>query len=233
MIEVYRAVLAWPDVTPGMVAAIHTFGELLHFHPHLHALVSDGAFAPDGTFIGLPELDSQPFEKLWQRKVFDLLLKRGKIDEPLVTQTLGWQHSGFSVNFAVRLGPHDTAGRERLAQYMLRCPFSLQRMIRVTSEGKVLYRAEKRVPRRFPQPGAQTLLAGVARNFQVFDPLGGADQAGLAHRSVGVPPLWPSHAHRRLRPARPAPRDRKDPATLRPLGAALPRAAPRPRRGAA
>ncbi len=40
VIEVYRAVLARQDVTPGMVAAIHTFGELLHFHPHLHALVT-------------------------------------------------------------------------------------------------------------------------------------------------------------------------------------------------
>ena len=67
------------------MAAIHT-GELLHCHPHLHALVTDGEFAPDGTFIGLPELEPEPFEKLWQRKVFELLLKRGKIDESLVRQ---------------------------------------------------------------------------------------------------------------------------------------------------
>ena len=116
-----------------MVAGIHTFGQLVHFHPHIHALATDGAFAPDGTFMPLPELDRQPFEKLWQKKVFDLLLKRGKIDEALVTQMLGWQHSGFDVNFAVRLGPDDVAGRERLAHYMLRCPFSLQRLIRLTA----------------------------------------------------------------------------------------------------
>ena len=36
---------------------------------HLHALVTDGAFAPDGTFIALPELDDEPFEKLWQKMV--------------------------------------------------------------------------------------------------------------------------------------------------------------------
>ncbi len=34
-----------------------------------HAIVTDGAFAPDGTFIALPELESEPFEKLWQSKV--------------------------------------------------------------------------------------------------------------------------------------------------------------------
>ncbi len=113
----------------------------------------------------------EPFEKLWQSKVFDLLLKRGKIDESFVTQMMGWQHSGFGVNFAVRLGAGDLAGRERLAQYMLRCPFSLDRMIRVTDEGKVLYLAEKKTPRRFPKPASGDLLGHVARNFQVFDPL--------------------------------------------------------------
>ncbi len=49
--------------------------KLLHWHAHIYALVTDGAFAPDGTFIALTEVDSEPFEKLWQRKVFDSLLK--------------------------------------------------------------------------------------------------------------------------------------------------------------
>ncbi|MCH8332579.1 hypothetical protein IIC65_01485, partial [Candidatus Sumerlaeota bacterium] len=40
------------------------------------------------------ECDTEPFEKLWQKKVFDLLLKRGKIDQSLVTQMLGWQLIG-------------------------------------------------------------------------------------------------------------------------------------------
>ncbi len=63
----------------------HTFGELVHFHPHLHALVTDGAFATDGTFIPLPSADIEPFEKLWQEMVFDLLLKQNKIDPSVVT----------------------------------------------------------------------------------------------------------------------------------------------------
>jgi hypothetical protein len=112
-----------------------------------------------------------PFEKLWPRKVFDLLLNRGKIDEALVTQMLGWHHARFAVNFAVRLDADDHAGRERLAHSMLRCPFSLQRLIRVTDEGKVLYRAEENTPQRFPTPAGPDLFGGVARNFQVFDPL--------------------------------------------------------------
>ena len=34
------------------------------------------------------------------RKVFDLLLKRGKINQSLVTQMLGWKHSGRSIHFS-------------------------------------------------------------------------------------------------------------------------------------
>jgi hypothetical protein len=174
VLEVYRAVLDRSDVTPGMMAAIHTFGQVLHFHPHLHALVSDGAFSPDGTFIPVPQLDGEPFEKLWQRKVFDLLRKRGKISESLVTQMTSWRHSGFSVHLGAKIDADDVAGRERLAQYMLRCPFSLERMIRVTDQGTVLYLAEKNTPQRFPHPATADLFGGspgVARNFQVFDPL--------------------------------------------------------------
>ncbi len=83
VLEVDRAVLDRRDVTPAMFAAIHTFGELVHWHPHLHALVTNGVFAPDGTFITLPALDNKPFEKLWQKKVFDLRPRRTRAARPL------------------------------------------------------------------------------------------------------------------------------------------------------
>jgi hypothetical protein len=41
---------------------------------------------------------------------------------------LGSPHSGFSVDHSVYLAPHDTAGLQRLAEYILRCPFSLARV---------------------------------------------------------------------------------------------------------
>ncbi len=39
---------------------------------------------PARLFIPRPEVDTEPFERLWQKKVFALLLQRGKIDESLV-----------------------------------------------------------------------------------------------------------------------------------------------------
>ena len=38
------------DGVPAIVMAIHTFGEYLDFHPHLHALVADGLFDREGKF---------------------------------------------------------------------------------------------------------------------------------------------------------------------------------------
>ncbi len=43
-----RRPLGRDDVVPGRVAAIRTFGELLHGHPHLHAPLTCGAFTPEG-----------------------------------------------------------------------------------------------------------------------------------------------------------------------------------------
>jgi len=39
------------DVVPGMIGAIQTHGELLHWHPHIHVLITCGAFTPEGDFL--------------------------------------------------------------------------------------------------------------------------------------------------------------------------------------
>jgi len=54
ILETYREMAGGNDALPGMIAGIQTFGELLHFHPHIHALMTDGVFLPDGTFRQLP-----------------------------------------------------------------------------------------------------------------------------------------------------------------------------------
>ena len=54
-----RRLLGRDDVVPGMVAAIQTHGELLHWHPHIHTLVTCGAFTPEGEFLEVPEFDME------------------------------------------------------------------------------------------------------------------------------------------------------------------------------
>jgi len=71
-----------------------------------------------------------------------MLMREGKIDEALIKKLLGWRHAGFSLHHQVCIGSQDRMGREKLAQYILRSPFSQQKM-RYQPKGKtVLYRSK-------------------------------------------------------------------------------------------
>ena len=160
------------DATPGGALAIQTFGSLMHFHPHIHGLVTDGVFTPDGRFHPIPvNLTHEPFRRIWEDNVFRLLLDAGRIDHTVINQIRFWRHTGFSVDRSVRIPAADRDGLERLAQYMARSPFSLTRLLRITRTGQVVYHAEKHRPHRFPEPASDDLFGGVVRNYQVFDPL--------------------------------------------------------------
>jgi hypothetical protein len=44
--EVYKEVAPWGK--PGYILFVQTFGDLVTFHPHIHALVADGIFVESG-----------------------------------------------------------------------------------------------------------------------------------------------------------------------------------------
>ncbi len=100
--------------------------------------MSDGVFTPEGTFIALPTLAVEPFLKLWEHKVFKLLLGEGLITHEIVGQMRSWQHSGFSVDKSVLIAATDSDALERLVQYIARCPFSLERILKITQTGQVV-----------------------------------------------------------------------------------------------
>ena len=93
-----QRVLGRDDVLPGMIAAIQTHGELLHWHPHIHTLVTCGAFTPENEFLELPEFDMDRLLVAWQEAVFTLYLSEGKIEPAAVESMRSWCHSGFSVD---------------------------------------------------------------------------------------------------------------------------------------
>lgn len=107
----------------------------------------------------------------WQDAVFALYLNEGKIEPEVVENMRSWEHGGFSVDQSVLLSAGDRSGIERLVQYMVRCPFSLSRLVKVTDTGQVVYKAEKDACQVFPDPQADDLKVGVKRNFQILPPL--------------------------------------------------------------
>ena len=147
-----------------MIAGLQSHGELLHWHPHTHALVTCGAFTKDREFLEVAELDAERVLQLWEDRVFALLVKEERITEDVGEDMRAWDHSGFSVDQSVHLPAGDRAGIERLVQYMMRCPFSLARMIKVTEDGTVLYKSEKQHCRPFPDAKSATLRQGTSRN---------------------------------------------------------------------
>ena len=60
LVEYIQTTPGLPDGLPGIVMAIHTFGEYLDFHARLHALVADGLFVREGLFHVLPEVSLKP-----------------------------------------------------------------------------------------------------------------------------------------------------------------------------
>ena len=154
--EFMQTTLGLPDGLPGIVMAIHTFGEYLDFHPHLHALVADGLFTRDGQFHVLPEVSLKPVEEMFRARLITFLAKRGLLPPERANMLRGWVHSGFNIHRSRRVLSREREDLERLAQYIIRNPFSIDKMQFNTTSGTIIYRSE--------------INPKIQRNFEVFTP---------------------------------------------------------------
>ena len=155
LLEYLRTTLDLPDGLPGIVMAIHTFGEYLDFHPHLHALVADRLF------YVLPDAGLKPLEELFRARVITFLVDKGLLPPARAEMLRGWVHSGFNVHRSRRVLPDEREDLERLAQYIIRNPFAVEKMQvsppnRANPDGSVIYRSG--------------LNPKIQRNFEVFSP---------------------------------------------------------------
>jgi hypothetical protein len=134
-------------------------------------VVAEGVFLETGEFVPLPDAQTSKAEDFWRERVFRLLLDEHKIDEATVGMMRDWKHSGFSVDTSVRIEANDQAAMSRLVGYIARGPLSLARMVTRTPDGKIVYRASNANCWAFPKSGEQTVMEGILRNFEVFEPL--------------------------------------------------------------
>ncbi len=132
---------ARPGARPGLILFVQTFGDLVNYNPHIHVLAADGVFDAEGGFSVLPPLPRKLIEPWFRAEVLALLRREGLVTEGLAETMLTWRHTGFSVHNAVRIHARDAAGRRRLAQYMLRAPFALEKMSYEPVSGIVIYRS--------------------------------------------------------------------------------------------
>jgi hypothetical protein len=154
--EFQRTTLGLPEGTTGVVMAVHTFGEYLDFHPHLHALAADGLFVDSGFFHVMPDVSLAPLEELFRARVITFLVKKELLPPERARMLRGWTHSGFNVHRSERVPPSNREDMERLAQYIIRNPFSVDKMQPNSSGDSIIYRSG--------------MNPKIQRNFEVFSP---------------------------------------------------------------
>ena len=154
LLEFLRRSLNRPTGQLGMVMTIHTFGDYMRYNSHIHALVADGLFTDNGMFYVAPKVSTRPLEQLFRVRVIQMLVKEELLAPEMARKLLGWKHSGFSVHNGKPLRRDDAAGLERVAQYIIRNPFSEQKMVYNAENGTVIYRSR--------------MHAKTKRNFEIF-----------------------------------------------------------------
>ena len=79
----------------GIIAVFHPFGKDMRFQPHLHLIITEGAFDKAGRFIKQEFVPARNFAKCWQYHVSKNLQKAGVPNE-LFTHTYN-KYDGFYV----------------------------------------------------------------------------------------------------------------------------------------
>ncbi len=167
----HSAITAWlrqrtdqPDGQPGLIVAVQTFGDFLFWHPHVHVLAAAGVFAPNGDFHLAPPGGWQDLAELWRHAVLRRLRHASALADWQIAKLQNWRHSGFSVDAGeAPLAADDAAGRRRLAEYLLRAPFSLEKITYNAEAASVLYRSERhwRTKRNFEIFSASQFIAAL------------------------------------------------------------------------
>ena len=114
------------ETVPGVSVCVRTFGSVVHLHPHLHVLVTDGAFRRDGTLVPLPVPEPAVLEESWRRSLLAEFVRRGWLEEEAATGRLGWPHSGFGAYIGPRI--EEREGLLQVACYSARAPVAESRL---------------------------------------------------------------------------------------------------------
>jgi hypothetical protein len=89
-------------LTPGVIAAIQTFGDRINLHPYLHFLVTEGGVDEAGLFHKIPRIDDSRLATIFAREVLAFLVGRELLSPEWAERILAWRHTGFSVHSRVR-----------------------------------------------------------------------------------------------------------------------------------
>ncbi len=122
------AALGESDAVPGVVSLAQSFGSLAYWHPHLHLVVTDGAFRRDGRFVTQTTHDAAMLVEVWRRTVLALFVRESWLEQDAAASMLAWPHSGFSAYVGPAIAAEDRAAVLRVARYGARAPVAESRL---------------------------------------------------------------------------------------------------------
>jgi hypothetical protein len=135
--EVMHEELGRSDVVPGFVASLQTFGSFLNWQPHVHSLVSEGAFTAEGDFVTLWRLDTGAVEARFREYVIQGLQDAGRLSDEFAENLRTWEHSGFDVFAGRQMTVTANRTIEEMGRYMTRPPVTQDRP-EIRPDGRVL-----------------------------------------------------------------------------------------------
>ena len=128
---------AGKGAVPGVVASIQTFGPVANFHPHIHALVTEGDFSRDGTSYAVQWPPSPVLEEAFRRLLLGALVRAERVSEEFCENLISWRHSGSSVHAEQPIDAGDGDRLERLGRYVTR-PALATGAVSIREDGKVV-----------------------------------------------------------------------------------------------
>ncbi len=134
--------LTGKKIRTGIVLAYQSYGDFLRFNPHFHSHILEKGFDEDGNFIHVPISDLENMKECFRQLVIKYFVDAKLLSPELAINLLSWKHSGFSIDNSIRVAASDNKAREAIAQYMARCPVSLNKIIYEPFKGKVLFKTK-------------------------------------------------------------------------------------------
>ena len=85
------------DGVSAAVMSLHTAGDFLNFHPHLHALILPGVITDSGEYLEVKEIDIELLTEYFSVEVLEAFLAKELLSEDEVSSMKSWKNSGFGV----------------------------------------------------------------------------------------------------------------------------------------
>lgn len=134
---------ALPGTETGAVMALHTAGDLLNFHPHIHALALQGGIDESGSFHPIDSVDTEYLSRVFAEHVFEALRTEELLDSEAIAAMQAWRHSGFHAWVGEPVEASDSDKRQFLARYLKKSPVMHSRIELIHSGAEPIVRLSK------------------------------------------------------------------------------------------